>query len=510
MKKSLDRIAHYVAYAYIIIPFILFFIGWLSPVYACITTGIVLVSAVALIKDTKEFIGIDLSGKKLKIFLILFILTVVVFFSGIGSYTFQNEDHQVRSAVMNDLVNKKWPLMLNNDHKLSPNQGPVTFIYYFIYWLPAAFAGKIFGIKAGYFCLFLWTLLGMTLTFYFVSRHLKKASVWLLLIFLTFDGLYLHFSFLKMPVFKAISSDYVTWANDMRLADNIIDGLYWIYNQTVTPWLIAAMLLNKPATRNILFLYALCYFHGPFMFIGLFPYVIVILSRQIKAEHLNSVAQVLRSYFTFQNVAGGLTVVLIGFFFLSASPAAEPLRLTHRYWKMYLMFIFAVFGLISLLIYSKYKKEPFFYITIAICLILPFTRLGSIQVNTFSTRVALAAQFMLAILVARYIFEEKKRMRIAVIAYCCICSLAAVGDVARSVIFTVGYWTNREATNKVLYDRSTIWGPRKAMFPQYTSSQNFLLQNDLQTLDTTYFGNGPKSIEAQKMDKFFIKYLQKK
>lgn len=510
MNTSLDKIAYQLAYAYIILPFILFFINWLSPVYAIATTGIVIASYILMMRNTNSYIPINIKNKKYTIGLVLLILTVFMFFSGIGNYTFQNEDQQFRNAVFNDLVAKKWPYMINDNHRLSTSHGPALFIYYIIYWLPPAMAGKMLGLSAGYFFLFLWTLLGMGLTFYFICRYFRRVNVWLLLIFLTFDGLYLQFSFSKIPVLKALSSDYVTWTKDMRLADNILDGVYWIYNQTVVPWLVAAMLLNKTSTKNIFFLYALAYFHGPFFFIGLFPFVIVMVIRQIKEENIRSVMDFLKAYFSFQNVAGGLTVILIAFAFLSASPATEPLHFAYRSPKLYIPFTFAVFGLISLLIFNKYKKDPYFYIVVIVSALLPFIKMGTIQPFTFAARVSIATQFMLMILVAKYIIEEKGRMRMAVIAYCVVASMAAIGDVTRSAIFTIGYWTNRDATNKVLYDRSTKYGPRKEMFPEYRNDQNFLLQNDMKTLDTVYFTNGVTGVEKQDSNKFFMTRLMKK
>ena len=103
---------------------------------------------------------IEINGKWY-IWVCLFVLVVLwIYFSGIGSFSFQNGDHIVRNPIFRDLINYKWPVIYDLS-KMSQNITSITgtdkvmFVYYFAYWLPSAVVGKIFGEAAANVALYL-------------------------------------------------------------------------------------------------------------------------------------------------------------------------------------------------------------------------------------------------------------------------------------------------------------------------------------------------------------------
>jgi hypothetical protein len=512
MKTSFDKLMIQAAWVYVILPFLLFCIGWLRMPWSIIMVAILVLSYILTIKATKNYYEINLKQHSRKIILALSTIIVLVIFSGIGEYSYQVEDHQFRNGVFHDLVTHHWPLKLNERGNLPTLHQPVLYIYYIEYWLPAALIGKLFGWAIANFFLWLWTVAGSVLTFYFLCRYFKRFSLKILLMFFFFNTVYILVSFLKYPVGSVISSDYKIWSGQMVLAGSNIDSLYWIYNQTVTPLLIIAMLLNKLSRQSIGFLFALCYLHGPFTFIGFFPFLCILLVKDIFISKEGTFMSRIQPYLTFQNLIGSVAVMFIGYFYLSGSPAVQSLYIGKISPLKYLVFIMVEFGIISLLIFSKYKKDPYYYMTLAMLLILPVIGMGTIQPFTFCARVSIAPMFVLMVLVTKYILEERSSTtNKLVVAYVVLSAIDPLLQVGRSVVFTIGHYIDPVATNTCLYNRAGEWSNWKNLVPDRSKwkEANFNILNVPETSDTT-INPFLSVLEKQNDTPFFNKYLLKK
>ncbi len=511
MKTSLDKLMIHAAWVYIILPFMLFCIGWLKLYYSLAMVAILVLSYILSIKSVTNYYEINLKKHSRKIVLALSAIIVLVIFSGIGEYSYQVEDHQFRNGVFHDLVTHHWPLRMNERGNLPTIHQPVLYIYYIEYWLPAALIGKLFGWAIANFFLWLWTVLGTTLTFYFLCRYFKIFSLKALLMFFFFNTIYILVSFLKYPIISVITSDYTIWSGQMVLAGSNIDSLYWIYNQTVTPLLIIAMLLNNLSRQSIGFLYALCYLHGPFTFIGFFPFLCIMLVNDIFLAKDGTFADRIRPYLTFQNLIGSVSVMIIGYFYLSGSPAVQSLYIGKISLIRYCIFIMVEFGIISMLIFNKYKKDPFYYAVVIMLLILPVIGMGTIQPFTFCARVSIAPMFVLMIMVTKYLLEERfsptKRI---IIAYVVLSAIDPVLQVSRSVAFTIGHYINPVATNTYLYNRAGEWSNWKKLVPDRSKwkEANFNILNIPETTDTT-INPFLSALEKQSDNSFFNHYLLK-
>lgn len=519
---SFDKLMMQIAYFYIFFPFILFCIGWLRWYYALTAIFIITASVILSLKDTNEYINVNILKNKNKIFVTLTVILIWVLFSGIGSYAYQTEDHNVRNALLNDLTSHKWPYKLNEGGHIFKNAPSVIFVYYISYWLPAAFVGKLFGVSASYFTLFLWTYIGMTLTIYFFFRYFKRFKLYLLLIFMLFSNLYVIGSFLKFGFNSLMTSDWLPWT-DYYFSGSTTYSLYWVYNQCVVPWLICMVILNNVTKKNILFLYSICYIHGPFFFIGFFPFFLTIILKDINWEiriQKNNFLQAIKKYTSFQNVFGGIIAISIAFLYFQSGASTQGLRIQHIFvsgsifkhtWTFnttdflyYILFLLSTFGIISFFMYKKYKKEPFYYIIILSFVILPFILLGNLAPFTFYIRVSLATQFMLLILVSKYLIEEKINVyKNLVVSYVILSSLDGFLTIGRSLVFTTLYHTDHEKMNRFLFDHTYF--PERAI---YDPDNNYLLQNDMRSYDSpkapfilNTLGKGNNT--------FFVKYLLK-
>ena len=156
-----------IAYIYLLIPVILFCMGWLNVIATIVVCLIIVAGFISIwrclpLKDMFEF-------RKLDFLFMLVALGLWIWLSGVGGYAFQNWDHHSRNAVFRDLINYPWPVVYHFQPSVSSQFGiPSTLImsYYFGFWLSSALIGKIWGWGAANFVLFLWTYVGIVYLLY--------------------------------------------------------------------------------------------------------------------------------------------------------------------------------------------------------------------------------------------------------------------------------------------------------------------------------------------------------
>ena len=320
-------------------------------------------------------------------------------------------------------------------------------------------------------------------------------------------------SFFKYPLKTVVTSDYITWSGDMVLAQSALDALFWIYNQVVAPWLIMVMILAAVPKRNMFFLYAICYLHGPFVFIGFFPFIAIMVIKSLFSNGGDSKTLIdkIMPYLSFQNIVAAPLILLISYLYLSGSQAVQALSIAHINIVKYISFTTLSFGIISVLIINKYKREPFFYVTVFLLLFLPLISMGTLQPFTFSARVSLVPQFILMLLVTRYILEEGKTLlKRLVVVYVVLGAIEPVLELGRSVVFTVGYYIDPLAMNTYLLHRTTLYNDRVSLLPVTNDlkNANYLILNYNETIDRPM--KMYDLLPPQKDSTFFKMYLLKK
>jgi hypothetical protein len=519
MKSFSDKNISILAYVYIILPFIIFIIGWLHWYIALPITIVVLVSAYFSIRlyipddSIKNQIGNNLKGA---VFVAL-LLVIWLLFSGIGGYSFQNVDHQYRNAIFQDLVKLDWPVLYHiegfpKDH---PLEGKNTLlVYYLAYWMPASVVGKAFGIEIGRFFLFLWSFIGLSLVIYNLSKYFKRFSLKVFLLFISWGTLYFIGSFYTFPFKEVLKGNEYLWAGFMLFADGNTGLVYWTFNQTITPWLIMLLIMNQLQPKNILFFTSLIFFHGPFSFIGILPFIGLFIFEKEKfhLNNFNSILEKLNKYFTFQNIIGSATILGITYLYFSANTSGNVFNILNLDPKSYLVFMVLTIGIIATLIFDQYKKEPIYYLIILILLLLPFFQLG--LGLDFTARVSIPAMFILMLLVGKYLINSRKGIRkTLIILYLIIAGLGHNLQFARSVYYTgLHHFSNSNIGEKVgaslvQSNNNNIKQIGKVLL--FEKGRNGLLQNDLKTLKNPY-NFQIKNYMGIANQSFFYKNLAKK
>ncbi|MCL6589404.1 MAG: hypothetical protein K6U80_05555 [Firmicutes bacterium] len=470
MLKKLDKYLLALTYAYLVFPIILFAFGWINPILAVILTIMSLYAALKTVKDFQNPFMSDhlvkfLSLKILMALAITLAVTYWVYLSGIGGFTYQNEDFELRNAMLRDLTDFNWPVIYDYPaqpdlHELAGHRGAL--VYYFIYWLPAALFGKIFGgwVAANIF-LYIWTVLGILLGFYWFSRKFKRISALLLLLFIFWSGMDAA-GWLERgrPLSPGIHLEW--WAEVFQYSSNTT-CLFWVFNQAVAPWIIIMLFAtNRINKKQLLFTYALCLPYGPFSFIGLAPFVayyllsgpdaLKIFSRR-RLPDLRALWHNLKAVVSVSNLL--VAPFIMGVFWLFfKNPGSlfsfeflwKPLfnfneTLKHLHFVFdYFLFCLLEFGIYALLISGKFKKDPVFLIAVCSLSLIPSFCMG--LNNDFAMRASIPALLFLMVYVAEFLAETKpqglkdKILKFSLIGFLLIGAITPFNEIYRSMDIT--------------------------------------------------------------------------
>ena len=190
MRKT--KIGVLLTYVYLVLPFLIFAVGWFGKRYWVFILPILLFCGWKACKEVDALWFPKLTRENLfKICFILIVIFLWVYYSGIGRMVFQNTDHPVRNAIYEILVSYDWPIYnFDVNYEVFPEGTTATsLIYYIGFWMPAAVFGKIFGIAAGYGFQVFWAIFGIVLVYYFICARKEKILVWPLTILIFFSGL---------------------------------------------------------------------------------------------------------------------------------------------------------------------------------------------------------------------------------------------------------------------------------------------------------------------------------
>jgi hypothetical protein len=429
-----------ITYLYLIIPFIIFCMGWLRLSIALPIVGLI-------IFVLWQFLHRDQASEEKTPLWIIFYMALFaglwVFLSGVGGYSFQNWDHNWRNVVLRDLIAYDWPVIYSN-----PDKGPIKMLVYYVgYWLPAALAGKLFGWKFANFILFLWTWLGVFLVAFHLNGKLKTSVFKTTLLFIFFSG---------MDVLGTLffAADYPTlwppiqhleiWSGDLQYS-SFTTQLFWVFNQAVPAWLCVVLILesndllfdrsnlNSPSFYQKLFIWSLCFFFAPLASIGLFPYLCI---EWPKGMNFKLLFKNIHPGFLF---ASGI-VVLISFLFFSSNSAAQERGFQSLTLMDFLPFFLLEGGILWLLLAPMKWRDPYWTVTGLLLLALPFIQIGSGR--DFVMRASIAPLFYLMVMTGEVVFQNTvpRFYRWAFVFVLLLGTLTPLYEINRSIYRTFDYY----------------------------------------------------------------------
>ena len=109
----------WLGYGYIILPIFIFVIGFCNVFTALAGTGLILISAYFLYKNSPKLWVPATQKEKWLVLLAALVSLYWVYSSGIGALVFQNSDHSARNAIFELLVTQPWPVLIKGKVMLS-------------------------------------------------------------------------------------------------------------------------------------------------------------------------------------------------------------------------------------------------------------------------------------------------------------------------------------------------------------------------------------------------------
>ena len=173
-------------YIYLIIPIIIFLLGWVKLWISIPLSLALIIFAYKRLKKMKINLKNYLLENKKEIIIILLISLILIFLSGIGGFVYQNKDHLYRNAIFSELINNKWPIYISPGGEFTKE---VMMVYYFAIWLPSALIGKIFGMKIAYFSFYIWCVIGLFLFLNYLRKYNKNNYLIPIILLIRISGL---------------------------------------------------------------------------------------------------------------------------------------------------------------------------------------------------------------------------------------------------------------------------------------------------------------------------------
>lgn len=344
-------------YLFLLVPIIFFIISWVKLRFS-ITLVLFLFVALSKIIKEEESKEIVITRKNLCIVFLLVLL--ICAWGGLGGFFFQSSDWHCRNAIFRDLIKFRWPVFYENIN--------ASLTYYIGIWIVPALIGKIFFIifgemiawKIANIVLLIWCAFGVTLSIIWIIKLLNVKSIkkilLVLILFLGFSGLdfigtlvNIRFNPAKVNPSLAKNISYVDEIDeeepteivmDKKTIDNyhlerwayffqfssMITQIFWVFNQSIVPWLIVIVFINEKRVNKYLLLILTCIAYGPLPFIGLIPLMFVrgikLLLISIKA---NKIKEFFKDVFSLENLIALISIFPIYYFYYFYNSAISEL-----------------------------------------------------------------------------------------------------------------------------------------------------------------------------------------
>ena len=403
----------------VVLPIIVFFIGFLKPVYALIGTLVCLISLGAVLKSRNTLPGRDntIAFTRMELAVFLGVMLLWGYLGGMNGFFYQSTDWNIRNAVFRDLLYNRWPVVYP--------QKMTALVYYIGYWLvPAALAKPVyyfFGAEAGWLAarmlLWIWTgvltTLIVLLMMIYAKADSRRKKVLCLVVFIGFSGMDVLGSWIRGDLGSAFSPDvlHLEWWGSGYQFSSITTCLYWVFNQTVIPWLVILCVLFEEDPRNYLFWGMSCMLSGPFPFVGLVILMVVkagaYVIRRLREKAWKPALAALLSPSNLIMLAGVFPVLALYFLSNNATAAgvggagaagsaaalAESVR--GYLWSGILMVFLMDAGVYLCLFFKTHRKDPLYWTAALSLFILPYFHLGG--AGDFAMRATVPGVFMLVV-----------------------------------------------------------------------------------------------------------------
>ncbi|MDW7690386.1 hypothetical protein R9C00_23500 [Flammeovirgaceae bacterium SG7u.111] len=426
-------------FLYLGIPNLIFVLGWLHWYIAIPVSLALLWSGWRIYLENKEaslpWAKSEITKKAL--WLMVIVVTVWLLVAGSGGVFRQFGDYEKHNSIVRELTEKAWPVILGDSDVV---KGETTFLCYYLgYYLPTAFLSKLTHIQYANIYLFIWTWIGVVLTFFWIRKlaGLKKGSL-LFLIFPLLAGLDVYAavyrlvqsvvhhgfddSFWEIVLYNGLDGMLLhNWGAAAKAQNfnyrDINRFISWMPQHAMGAWLAGAWI----------------YWEGSFKKKNIYIGLIVVLT--INISTLAAIGCVfLALVYLFRNdfktnfsTHNLFTAIGLGLVMLSFLLAHYPISPKGFLWEFinwrtipFVLFFFYLieFGIYAFLVHPFYRMKSFktdFLMVIGILILLPFYKLGFY--NDWLIDVPFSILLIFWILIIRFLAHARRNLRFWVFVF---------------------------------------------------------------------------------------------
>ncbi|MCC4359387.1 hypothetical protein [Limosilactobacillus reuteri] len=399
---------------YLYLPIVLFLITWLNPI---IGLPLVLVICYIVLRYSFQKSKMNISLKKDWLFLLVALLIIVLWalLSGLGGFFLQSYDWQKHNVLLNDFINKNWPV----HYKFNGKYGVVS--YYIGEYIIPGMIGKVYGFNVAQTSLLVWMILGLFLLILSLYKWVNKQNGYLFLLIVFALILFSPFIY---PL-NGIYGNWVPWdyntmgemgewfSKSLKLQyTSNISLLRFVFPQFVPVALSVSLWLRN--RKNYQFwglILAPTILYSTFTFIGLAVLMLFILIYDC-FDKKNAVDW--KKVFNIVNILSLLLMIVLLLYIscniFQPKPVDEKMKFTFiDVWSHKLGFITlqASWFIWVLLLLKHEWKNPLIYASSIILFLLPFCEYGA--ANDLVMRVSIPALMVINFLVIKNIANYWKK-----------------------------------------------------------------------------------------------------
>lgn len=419
MIKKLEWLKIF-SYLYLYVPIILFLVFWIKPYFSIPTIALLGVCLYRIFKMNSEDEKLKLNlAFSLSTFVVFVLILIWCIYSGQGGFNFQHSDWQKHNVLLNDLINKKWPVNYHMDGR----HGVMS--YYVGFYLIPALIGKATSFNVAQLVMLVWTALGILILVLNLYKNYGNNQVKNL--FLILFGLILFGTFIYI-----LSSIYRTWnPNNFNNGLGTDTGDYFSYDLTIqystnitqlcyvfsqmVPTGVATFLfmrnIDNKAMWGIICIPLILY--SSFTFVGLGLLMLLMLIYDLISNRKN-IKHILKDLLSLNNVFAIISGLVLFLYILGnvlqSKPTSAGMNFEFINFRQDLIgfVIFQLSWILWILILLKYEKHNMvMWCASLILFVLPFFKYG--EANDLCMRVSMPALFILNFIVIKNMICRYKK-----------------------------------------------------------------------------------------------------
>ena len=332
-----------------------------------------------------------------------------------GGWTLQPEDWSKHNAILQDLVNRPWPIYYMDA------KNPSMLSYYLGFYLVPGFIGKIFSsFRVAEISIYFWSVLGLFFIFLNLLKILNATSfgkqISIVFIVLFFNGaLILAQQFYEVA--SGISCDSLQWmtsqhGSQLQYRSNFV-SLRWVSPQCLPIWLIVTIWWNmRSQIKHYVCLLIPAILYSAFGFLSI---VIIALNSAIFLKFHNKIPFLkwIKEIFSLENVLAG---IFIGCIFVSyyagnvfgIKDSAVSFKFQTINIVIYFLFVLFMFGIYFFIIWKDIKYNCLSIGAVITLILLPFFSIG--KFNDLVICGSIPGMFIVMICVINYLFHGKNAL----------------------------------------------------------------------------------------------------